>query len=98
MDKLKIIKTIVVLITFLLVFGTLTLLTIIYRQARPGVQSYQETGLEQPIGSVIDSMVNVGDNLAVLVKGGGQPDRIIIYNPQTQQKSATITVWDNKNE
>lgn len=98
MDKLKLIKTIVVIITFLLVFGTLTLLTVIYRQARPALPAYQETDLAQPVGSVIDSMVNVGDNLAVLVKGGGQPDRIIIYNPQTLQKSATITIWDNKNE
>lgn len=98
MDKLKLIKTIVVIITFLLVFGTLTLLTLIYRQARPSAPTYRETGLEQPMGSIIDSMINIGDNLAVLVKGGGQPDRIIIYNPQTQTKSETITLWGDKNE
>lgn len=98
MDKLKLIKTIVVIITFLLVFGSLMLLTVIYKKARPEPQLYQETGLEQPIGSTIISVTPLDNQLAILVKGGGQADRIIIYDPQTRQKSTTITLWDEHNE
>ncbi|MBQ8465178.1 MAG: hypothetical protein IJ545_04130 [Alphaproteobacteria bacterium] len=98
MDKLKLIKSIVFIITFLLVFGSLMLLTVIYRKARPEPLSYRETSLMQPIGSRIDSVTKIDNQLAVVVKDGGQPDRIVIYNPQTLQKSATITLWDNDNE
>ena len=43
MDKLKVIKAIVVIITFLLVFGSLMLLTIIYKKAQqPIIDTYSE--------------------------------------------------------
>jgi len=98
MDKLKIIKTIVVLITFLLVFGSLLLLTVIYRKAQPKQEIYQETNLNQPIGSTIESMLNIDDNLVILVKGGGQSDRIVIYNPQTMKKISTLHLQEQTDE
>ena len=90
MDKLKLIKTIVVLITFMLVFGSLMLLTVIYKKAHTSPAVYSESGLEQPDGSHIDSIIEVDGKLAILVKDGGEPDRIIIYNPQTMQKVSAI--------
>ena len=90
MDKLKLIKSIVFIITFLLVFGSLLLLTVIYKKAQPTPGNYQETSLEQPKGSNIFSITQADENLAILVKGGGQPDRIIIYNLKTMQKTSTI--------
>ncbi len=92
MDKLKLIKTIVVIITFMLVFGSLMLLTVIYKKARPAPQQHKEISLEQPMGSTIENMVAVGDNLAVLIKNGGEADRIIIYSPNTGRKSLTINL------
>lgn len=92
MDKLRLIKTFVVIITFMLVFGSLMLLTVIYKKARPAPQRYKEISLEQPMGSTIENMVVIGDNLAILIKNGGEADRIIIYSPNTGQKPLTINL------
>lgn len=92
MDKLKLIKTIVVIITFMLVFGSLMLLTVIYKKARPTPQQHKEVSLEQPLGSTIENISVIGDNLAILIKNGGGADRIIIYSPNTQQKTLTINL------
>lgn len=98
MDKLKIIKIIVVIITFLLVFGSLLLLTVIYKRAQPKQDIYQEIDLNQPVGSTINSLINVEGNLAILIKDGGQPDRIILYNPQTMKKISTIHLQEQSDE
>lgn len=92
MDKLKIIKGIVFMITFMLVFGTLMLLTVIYKKAHPQLPAEAEINLQQPQGSTIGSITAVDNKLAIIVKGGGQPDRIIIFNPQTMQQSAAINL------
>lgn len=92
MDKLKLIKGIVVIITFMLVFGSLMLLTIIYKKSQPKDTVYSETGLNQPQGSSIASVTEINGELAILVKGGGQEDRIIIYNPQKKQKTSAINL------
>lgn len=92
MDKLKIVKGVVVIITFMLVFGSLMLLTVIYKRSQAPRAAYAETALEQPAGSSVASITAVGDELAILVKGGGEPDRIIIYNPQTKQKTSALNL------
>ena len=92
MDKLKLIKGIVVIITFMLVFGSLMLLTVIYKKSQPKDTVYSETDLNQPQGSSIASVTEINGELAILVKGGGQEDRIIIYNPQKKQKTSAINL------
>lgn len=92
MDKLKLIKGIVVVITFLLVFGSLLLLTVIYKKAQPQTKEYQETSLSQPQGSSIEKVIESNGNLILLIKGGKQADRIIIYDPKTMTKTATISL------
>ena len=92
MDKLKLIKGVVFAITFMLILGTLTFLTVLYRRANPPATPHQDTSLAQPNGSEITSVTAVEGNLAILVKGGKQPDRIIIYNPQTMQKISTLHI------
>ena len=90
MDKLKLIKGIVMVITFMLVFGSLLLLTVIYKKSQPRSEPYRETELQQPQGSSIAAITAVNGELAVLVKGGGQSDRIIFYNPQKMQKTSAV--------
>ena len=92
MDKLKLIKSIVFIMTFLLVFGSLLLLTMIYKKSKPQPVSYQEFSLEQPVGSNISSVTETDGYLAILIKGGGLADRIIIYDLQTKQKLSTINL------
>ena len=98
MDKLKIIKTVVVLITFMLVFGSLMLLTVIYKKAHTMPTVYTENDLDQPLGSRIDSMIEIDGKLAILVKDGGLADRIIFYHPQSMQKISAITLQGNNHE
>ncbi len=92
MNKLKIVKGVVGIMTFMLVFGSLMLLTMIYKKSQTPSAAYTETALEQPTGSGIAGITAVGDELAILVKGGGEPDRIIIYNPQTKQKTSALNL------
>lgn len=80
MDKLKIIKTVVVILTFLLVFGSLTALGSIFNRLN-NKPSPKDLYLNQPFGSYIHDF-KVSDNKTyLLIKGGNKPDRIIIASP-----------------
>ena len=98
MDKLKLIKSIVVVITAMLVFGSILLLTVIYKKAQAPLEKYTEQSLRQPQGSSIASVTEIEGKLAVLVKGGGQADRIILYAPQNMQMISTIHLQDTTHE
>ncbi len=93
MDKLKIVKSIVFILTFLLIFGTLLLLGQIYQKTRSS--SSTDTNLfylNQPEGSSVADYKTDNGNLVLLIKNGGQANRIIIFNPQTGQTETTIHV------
>ncbi len=83
MDKLKLVKTIVFVITFLLVFGCMLLLAHYTKKLhRPAVPKETTASLDEPAGSTIDSKCSsITARFICLVKGGGLADRIIIYNP-----------------
>lgn len=82
MNKLKLVKTIVFVITFLLVFGCMLLLGTLYQKLhRPAVPKETTASLDEPAGSTIEQMQQHNGTLYLLVKGGGLADRIIIYNP-----------------
>lgn len=92
MNQLKLIKAIVVVVTFLLVFGSLLLLTVIYKKAQPKPDTFTEISLDQPSGSFIASVTETNGSLAILIKDGGIKDRIILFNPQTMKKSGIINL------
>lgn len=94
MDKLKLIKAVVCILTFLLVFGTLVLLGAIYKKTRrsPAAVSEITASLDQPAGSIVADYKIIGDEMYVLIKNGGISDRIIIYNRQLGKTAATITL------
>ncbi len=93
MDKLKIIKIIVVILTFLLVFGMLTALGTIYKKASAPAPQPASRSLRQPEGSSIESFKIDGGKIYLLVKYGGLADRIVIVNPaETENKPAVISV------
>lgn len=88
MDKLKLVKTTVFVITFLLVFGSMALLSLLYQKVRkteaaPG----HNISLGQPEGSTISEMELHNGNLYLLVKNGGQADRILIYRQDSTAPS-----------
>jgi hypothetical protein len=93
MNKLKLIKAIVCILTFLLVFGTLVLIGTIYKKARYGSPLPKVTAsLDQPTGSIVADYKIIGDEMYILIKNGGISDRIIIYNRQLGKTAATITL------
>lgn len=93
MDKLKLIKITVAFLTFLLVFGMLSAVGIIFKKAsnsKPQTFSYN---LNQPEGSQISSIKISNNNLYLLVKGGKLADRIIIIDQQQDNSISTIQLF-----
>ncbi len=91
MDKLKIVKVIVALLTFLIIFGTLLLLTVIYQKTRKSpVTAAAEINLSQPEGSTISDFKTDDQNIYFLLKNGGRSDRLVIYNRSSGAISASI--------
>ena len=80
MDKLKLVKAIVCLFTFLLVFGSLVALGNLYKKVNKTVEFPTAASLEEPVGSHIESFQKDKDLLYIHVKEGGQNDRIVIFN------------------
>ena len=93
MDKLKLVKTIVFLLTFLLVFGTLLLIGGIIKKTRTTDAALpQQLGLNQPSGSRIAEIRPQDGLLYLLVKDGGLSDRIIILDASSGKILSTISV------
>ena len=93
MDKLKLIKTIVVILTFLLVFGSLLLIGNIIRKTRQDNRPIsQEISLAQPKGSRIQQMLEKDGLLYVLVKDGGLEDRILLIDSKQNKPISIITL------
>lgn len=93
MDKLKLVKTIVFIITFLLIFGTFLLLGTLYKRThRQAVPAAENISLAEPQGSRIVSVKPDGGNLYILVRDGGKSDRIIVYSVSDGKKTNSITL------
>lgn len=93
MDKLKLVKTTVFAMTFLLVLGTLMPLGSIFKKTHTSPIVLPTTiSLNEPAGSGIKEIVSHGDNLYLLVQGGGQSDRVVIFNPTEGHKLSTLNI------
>ncbi len=87
MDKLKIIKFVVAILSFFLVFGMLCTVGIIYKQVSKASRAAANISLSQPQGSSIADYQISQDRAYILIKNGGLADRIIVLdikNPQNQ--------------
>lgn len=79
MDKLKLIKTIVFFITFLLILGTISLLGIIYKKSTQENKSLPiDINLQENKDSNIASFTVENGNIYILVKSPKETDKIII--------------------
>ena len=95
MNKLRLIKFAVAIMTFLLIFGLLTMLTILYKRfqkTEKEVISSPIISLQQPQGSRIEQILTDNGHLHILIKDGGTADRILILNLKTQQIQQKITL------
>ncbi len=95
MNKLKLIKFAVTIMTFLLILGLLIMLTILYKRFQKTEiepTTAETISLQQPQGSHIEQILTNNGLLHILVKDGGKTDRILILSPQTQQIQQEITL------
>ena len=92
MDKLKLVKTVVFILTFLLVFGSLMLLGTLFKKTHPAPRLPEEISLGEPAGSTLQK-IQIRDNLLYIgISDGGKGDRIIILDTASGRKISTIRV------
>lgn len=93
MNKLKLVKTIVMLLTFLLIFGTLTFLSLLLKKSKEAAVSLPDAvSLNQPMGSYIKQISQNEGSLYLLTVGGGLEDRVIIFDTNTGKTITTINI------
>ena len=93
MDKLKLIKTAVFILTFLLIFGTLSLLGLFFKKTHPDTSEIpQQISLKQPVGSYVKEMQVSNDKLYILTVGGGLEDRVVVYDTTEHKVLTTIKI------
>lgn len=95
MNKLRVIKFVVAILTFLLIFGLLMVLTILYKQFNKTeniIVENESVSLGQPQDSTIAQIVANNGRLHVLIKDGGVSDRILILAPDGQKVQQEITL------
>ena len=94
MNKLKLIKLIVIFLSFLLISGFVTAAGIIYKKVSHHPSTIQ-TEIKQPDGTFILKAKLVEDNLLLHLRGGSQPDRILLIDPQSGNISSSIKLlWE----
>lgn len=93
MNKLKLVKTAVFLLTFLLVFGTLLVLGTLFQKTHKTQEELpSSSNLNEPKGSTIQQIEQNQETLYLLIQGGGQDDRVIIFDSKLGKKITTIKI------
>ena len=91
MDKLKFVKLVVFVITFLLIFGTMLLLTRLYKKGN--VKKWPEVvSLGQPEGSVIKKITDANRYLYMHIAEGGKSDRVVVIDAEKGKIISTIVM------
>ncbi|MBR1649361.1 MAG: hypothetical protein IJ689_07185 [Alphaproteobacteria bacterium] len=93
MNQLRMIKIIVLIFTFLLIFGSIVLIMNVYKRVNSGAdEAVKNVRLSQPEGSNIVSINADEGFLYIRITGGGAADRIIVFNPAKNKVTANITM------
>lgn len=95
MNKLKAIKILVAIMTFLLILGVTAVAILLHKRIKQDKQVLKTSvslNLQQPYGTHIEQMLSKNDHLHILVKAGGRPDRILVLSPDNQQILQEITL------
>lgn len=94
MNKLKLVKILVFILTFLLIFGSLIALTAVFKHSRP-IAMAENIYLNEPAGSSIADFKEKNKNLYILIKDGGTDDRIIIIDKKSSKIVSKINLGAN---
>lgn len=96
MNQLRLVKIIVFTLTFLLVFGALLVLFKLYSQTGKKTPLPSEISLNEPAGSSIVEIRPNNAELYIVVKDGGLPDRIVIFNTKSGQVASKVRLNGKK--
>ncbi len=92
MDKLKLIKSIVFVLTLLLIIGSFSIIMLLFKKTSTPSALNAKVNLEEPYGSYIKDFKIKDDYIYILASGGGKEDRIIIYNQSNSKPISTINI------
>ena len=90
MNQLRLVKIIVFILTFLLILGTLLILFKLSGQDGKKVPLAPEINLNEPVGSSIVEIRPHNAELYIVVKDGGLPDRIVIFDTKSGQVTSKV--------
>ena len=92
MDKLKLIKSLVFIMTTIMFFGLIMCVRIIYDKNHHKNQNLNDISLSQPFGSKIKNIVADDEYLYIMLRGGGINDRIAVFSPQEHKVLYIINI------
>lgn len=94
MNRLRIIKFIVLLLTCLIVAASTILLGCLTKKVLSEQKMQPVTNLSQPQGSVIKQIKADNGLLHIFISGGNLADRIITYNPRKKQIISNLSIYE----
>jgi hypothetical protein len=92
---LGVLKVLTVVMGMLILVGTTVVVVTIARRAgsrQAVVPTRFQVVLREPAGTRIGSITAVGDQLAVLLQGGGSADRVVLVDPRTGTQMGRLQV------
>ena len=90
MNQLRVVKIIVFVLSFLLIFGTLLMVAALFSKSARKTALPSEISLNEPVGSSIVEILSNNKRLYILVKDGGLPDRIVIFDTKNGEVASKI--------
>ena len=92
MNRLKALKTVVFVFTFLLIFGTISLAGILFNRAKNSNKPVYSASLGLSVGTKIEQITAVEGLLYLLVSAPDKADEIIVFNPVKAKIVSNITL------
>lgn len=90
---MRLVKVLAVVMGILILIGSgVVVVTIVKRASGGGSASNVAVVLPEPAGTRIGGIAATSDRLAVLLQGGGGPDRIILVDTRTGAEAGSIAL------
>ena len=93
MNKVKIVKGIVLILTFVMIFVFILLINSLVKNIRKAnVKMEENISINQPVGSNIKNVLTNRDYLYIVVGGGNIPDRIVVISTSNGKIVSNISL------
>lgn len=90
---MQLVKVLAVVMGILILVGSAVVVgTIVKRAGTGGSAANVAVVLDEPAGTHISGIAATQDRLAVLLQGGGGPDRIVLVDTRTGQEAGSVAL------